>query len=234
MQIVIYTLVLFVFISLVFKLSFWKIHYSFIFGAALGLFVYFIFPIASEQSKTAFEALLNDTKILGDMAVFVLLEAAIILSYCIVGFLHKSNNRTKKWLQILKYYPGFLAFPLVFYLLSQLFFSLTGVDFKTIALGFGGACFVLVPLVSFVVNKWMPDEEQRREILLMTNVFIVLLGLVATANGKMTYSPQHETIALDKIILSVVLFIGLFTLGFVLNRLKWKLHNKKSINNNNQ
>ena len=122
----------------------------------------------------------------------------------------------------------------MFYLLSQLFFSLTGVDFKTIALGFGGACFVLVPLVSFVVNKWMPDEEQRREILLMTNVFIVLLGLVATANGKMTYSPQHETIALDKIILSVVLFIGLFTLGFVLNRLKWKLHNKKSINNNNQ
>jgi len=60
-------------------------------------------------------------------------------------------------------------------------------------------------------------------------LFICILGLLTTVNGKTTYAATEEALNWKAIILSIGLFVVLFLIGFAWNKLKWPLLQRKEL-----
>ena len=88
-------------------------------------------------------------------------------------------------LAVCRYVPGLLVFPVLFAILTQLIFSLPGVDFAATAWSLGACLLIAAPLAaSAVFAGSFRKKEIRLELLFMVNMLIAALGVVATVNGR--------------------------------------------------
>ncbi|MFV0304167.1 MAG: hypothetical protein ACK5IC_01635 [Moheibacter sp.] len=231
MSIIIDILILFILINTLLKLSFWKFWQVLGVSFLVGIFILGVYPFATEQSQRVMQSYLQNTEILNNMAVLVTIESVICLNFGFVSLLDFLNGTQSKWGKILNYYPGLLIFPVLLYLLTQSFFAFTGADFETTALVFAVVSILGIPLLSISIRKLIPETDLRLEIHLLVSFFVAVLGLIATTNGKIMYVSTPQFIDYKKGLLTLGLFMGLFAMGFLLNRIWWKF--KRSKNNFN-
>lgn len=228
MELIIDVLLLFILLNCLFKLSLWHWWQRLAFSAVLGWFAWWSVRYAILQSKTQIADFLANTEALQTMAILVTIESAIGLAFClrwlneftVYGKL-STVNKAFLW-----FYPSLLIFPVVFYLLTQTIFSLTGVPFETTGLAFGIGTVLLLPLLSEAVRWLLPDEGSRVELHLLLTIFVCLLGLIATEHGKMVYAMKESPVDWHQLLLTFSLFLLLGAAGFVFSRLKWRF--KKS------
>lgn len=72
-------------------------------------------------------------------------------------------------------------------------------------------------------------RRSRLEVHFLVSLFICILGLLTTVNGKTTYAATEEALNWKAIILSIGLFVILFLIGFAWNKLKWPLLQRKEL-----
>ncbi len=223
MEQVLFVLMLFVVINNAVKLSFWKWWQVGLFSLIAAAFVVVMYPYAILQSKTQIADYLQNTEALQNMAILVTAESAICFGFCVEYLRGVYGRKHPWWRRLLRWYPGLLLFPVLFYVLVELIFLMTGVSFTTTACMLAAAVLVLLPLFTRLMAWLVPESDLRIELHFLVSLFICILGLLSTVNGQTVYAPQDEPINWNAVLLSIVLFALFFAFGFVWNRIKFPL-----------
>ncbi|GHV72321.1 hypothetical protein FACS1894201_00830 [Bacteroidia bacterium] len=220
---------LFILINSILKLSFRKWWQSVVFGGICATFIIGICPLATLQSKTQLSDFLNNMSVMQDTAVLITLESVICFTFCFASL--SGRKKGKGWTRLLDVYPGLLVFPVLFYILTQLIFSMPGTSFTVISYFLGMIVFAGFSLLTLLVKRLYPEIEFRLEIHFLVSLLICIIGLITTVDGTVTYSAVGETINIKALVYSFGLFAVLFLSGYVWNRLKWRIKSRKSIFN---
>lgn len=217
---------LFIIINCIVKLSFWKPWQMIVFSVICSVFVVWTCQYAILQSKTQLNDYLNNTKVLQDSAVLITIESAICFGFCFVALREKIGAKTKIGAKLLYSYPSLLMFPVLFYLLTQLIFAFPGIDFTFISYVLAGIVLLGIPLLSCFVKYFCAEKELRLEVCFLVSLFVCIIGLITTVNGNVTYAATEESINVKALLMSLLLFASSFIIGFVWNRVKWRLSKK--------
>lgn len=223
MEQVLFVLMLFIVINNAVKLSFWKWWQVGLFSLIAAASVVVMYPYAILQSKTQIADYLQNIGALQNMAILVTAESAIGFGFCVAYLRGVYGKKKPWWRQLLWWYPGLLLFPVLFYVLTEFIFLMTGVSFTTTTYVIAATVLVLLPLIAKVMAWFVPESDLRIELHFLISLFICILGLLSTVNGQTVYTPQEEPINWNAVLLSLVLFAVLFTLGFAWNRIKYPL-----------
>lgn len=220
MEYIFIALVVFVLLNTLLKLSFQQWWEAIVYSIFVGGFLWLTWEFAATQSKTEWLTWLYTSEILQNISVLITLEALVIFGFAFVRLQSYLGVKIKPWIRKpLYYYPPLLAFPALFYLLTQLFFTLTGVDFTQTVYWLIASVIVLMPLIVYGFKKLLPEEELRLEILFITNLFVCLIGLIATASAETVYAPQRDyTVNRSAVAIAMLSFSGLFAGGYLINK----------------
>ncbi|MFK8302508.1 hypothetical protein ACI75Y_06320 [Capnocytophaga stomatis] len=227
MEILISVLLVSIAINTVLKISFWKIKYRLLFSVLVGLFVLYVYPMATEQSQTELKWWLEDKHILGTIAVMVTIESMLYVGFCFLSLKDLYVPQKSKKFLILKAYSGLLIFPMSLYIATQSMFYFTGTDFLTIAIFVALGLFAGIFAMSYFVRWLLPEKDIRLEMLFLVSLLVTALGLISTANGNIVYVPKQQTINYKEHLFTFVLFVVIFLTGFAINQIKWKYFNKQ-------
>ncbi|OAV70165.1 hypothetical protein Barb6XT_00005 [Bacteroidales bacterium Barb6XT] len=221
-------LMLFILINGTLKLSFWKTWQTIVFGFVCAAFIVGVCPLAIQQSKTQLTDLLDNARVMQDAAVWITIESAVCFAFCFAS-LRKADGRKKgKWkVRILDGYPGLLLFPVLFYVLTQIIFGMSGTSFTVISCLFALAVFAGLPLLTLLVKRLYPENEFRLEIHFLVSLLVCIIGLIATVDGTVTYSAVNEPFNGNALLFSALLFSAFFLMGFTGNRMKWRRSQNK-------
>ncbi len=216
MEYIIQVLILFITLNTLLKISFWRWWQAMLFAAIAGIFVLTLAPAAASQSKTQLETWMQTPVIMQNVAVLITLETLIILAFTFMRLRKTLGTNVKTDVMTpLNSYPGLLLFPVLFYTLTQLFFSLPGVAFETVARSMAAGVFLLIPLFSWGLSRLIPEEELRLEIQFIVSLFVCFIGLISTVNGETTYSPVNQTLDTHSLLLALSIFVVLLAWGFI-------------------
>lgn len=231
MELILHVLMLFIGINCLIKLSFWKTWQTVLFGLLCAIFVLYSQSYAITLSKTRLEALMHDTLILQDLAVWITFESAICFGFCIVTLRQLFGKMKPKKSRLLYLYPGLLIFPVLFYVQVQLIFGLPGVSFEKISWLLGSVVFLLIPLGSLLFKQLFPETELKLEVHFLLSLFVCIIGLLTTVNGNTTYKSTASETSLIDIGLTFLLFASFFLVGIFFTRLKMIIRNKRLLQN---
>lgn len=214
-------LAFFILLNCLLKLSFLRLWKRVLLSLIAGIFVLIISPYASDQSKTEIASWLSDPKILQNVAVLISLDALIIFAFSIMMLREVFDGRVSKpYLLTLKYYPSLLLFPLLFYLLTYLYFNLPGIDFKTTAYTLALCTAIGLPLLSIGMGKLINELDFRLEVQFIVNLFVCCIGLISTVNGNTNYAAVKQEFNFRAMIIALSIFAILFACGFIIKRIK--------------
>ena len=227
MELIISILMLFIVMNCVLKVSFWKWWQAALFGVVCGVFVAATYPYAILQSKTQIADYLGHTGALQDMAVVITIESVICFAYCVAVLRGWFGQREKWWVKPLKWYPSLLVFPVLFYLQTELIFSFSGVSFTALSYGLAVAVVVLLPLLCAFFRYLLPEKDLRLEVHFLVSLFVCIIGLLTTVNGNVTYQAVEEPTNWKALAVSFGVFLILFLIGMLWNKLKWIVLQKR-------
>ncbi len=186
METVVMTIMALVIFSFVLKMSGQGWIARFITCAVTALFTVLTCEAAA-QSKTQIADWLSQPELMLDMSVWLTIDVAFQTGYCILAAKSLAGplgRRGSMALAVCRYVPGLLVFPVLFAILTQLIFSLPGVDFAATAWSLGACLLIAAPLAAAGLRWLVPEKEIRLELLFMVNMLIAALGVVATVNGR--------------------------------------------------
>lgn len=218
---------LFIVINCILKLSFWKPWQAVLFGVLCAAFVVWSCQYAILQSKTQLTDYLSNITVLQDAAVLITIESALCFAFCFAALREIFGKKVKKWVRPLYWYPSLLIFPVLFYILTQLIFSMSGTDFSTISYALAGTALLLLPLLSIGIRYLFPEKDLRLEVHFLVSLFVCILGLLTTVNGNVTYAAAEEAINWKALGASLSLFAIAFIIGYFWNKVKWIIRQKK-------
>jgi len=222
-------LIVFILINAVLKGSYRKPLQTALFGLLCGGFIIATCPLAVMQSKTQLADFLKDTHVAQNMAVLLTVESTVFFAFCVYELTAtKRHNLLRRLLNI---YPGLLIFPVLFYLLTQLVFSMTGMNFTRLSYLFAAAVALAFPLLSLLCRRLLPERESRLEATLLVSIFVCVIGLISTVNGTTVYAAINKPPNLQALSLAIGGFLLFFFIGLIINKLKWKFKNKTNGNN---
>ncbi|MCT6869241.1 hypothetical protein [Apibacter sp.] len=224
MELILQLLMVLIVINSMVKLSFWKIGQIGIMIVMYAAFILLIYPLAIKQSKTQIEDFLANMVMMQNMSVLITVESTICFAFCFAALKELFGKKKSKLVMIvLKYYPGLLLFLVIFYGLTQSIFTFTGRSFFTIAFLYAFFFLLLIIMGILFIKKVIPEIDIRLEVHFIVSLLICILGLITTVDGKIVYKTSEESINLKYIFLSIGLFLIFFIVGFLGNRIKWKL-----------
>lgn len=234
MELIVQILTLFILINSLLKLSFWKWWQAVLFGLVCAVFILWAKQYAILQSKTQLQDYLSNRGALQDMAVLVTVESGIYLGFCFAALMNRFGKKINRWLLPLYWYPSLLLFPVLFFVLTQMIFSLSGVDFDIIAYALASVTLVLLPLAAYGMKRLVPETDLRLEVLFLVSLFVCVLGLLTTVNANVTYAATEQPLNFKALALSFGLFLVLFTTGYVWSKVKWKIKQRKNLKRKNE
>lgn len=179
MEIVVDTLILLVVFQTALRLSQWPNGWlRLAFCVAIGAAVWLTTDYAAGLSKPQMEDWLHDTTILQNVAVICIIDGL----FC-----------------RLKQYPGLLILPAAFYVLCQLLFSLTGVDFQTTGLLLAVALAATLLILSKAMTWLLPQRSDRYILHTTITILLCLVSLIATQQTVMVYPAINQNVIMEYI-----------------------------------
>jgi hypothetical protein len=227
MELIIQILMLFIAINCLLKLSFWKPWQTIIFSFACSVFTLWTCQYAITQSKTQLHDYLQNVKIMQDMAVLITIESVICFAFCFISLKTINGEKVKNWLKLLKWYPGLLIFLVLFYVLTQTIYAMPGTDFSTISYVMAVIVLVAIPVLSYFLKYLLPEKELKLEVYFLVSLFVCLIGLITTVNDTVIYAKHETPLDTKALIISGGLFIIIFLIGFLWDKIKWIIFKKR-------
>lgn len=195
-------------------------------ATACAGFVLLIWNQAAEQSRTQIADFLASPKQMQDAAVWITLEAMIMIAFCFdsfAGYRHHDNLFKRSISCFLNVYPGLLIGVVLGYALTQTIFAFPGTDFRIVAGWFAASAGTGIALTAGLFRKYLGDKGLRLELLFTTNLFILLMGIIATENGQTCYQ-SVSNVDWKTTVTTLIVFIAGAGLGFI-----WKLIHKTKL-----
>lgn len=221
MELIIQILMVFVLMTTALKLSLTSHYWQIAYALLCASFLVYIYPYCMEQTKPSIEAYIAIRSLREHTALFISLEVLMWLVYCFSG--HSYSEETQILTRdtylaqgislLLKYYPGFLLFPILFYLQTQLFFGLAGASFEFISYSLAIATALLIPLLCYGISYLLPERELRRELLFLSALIVFALGLVMTVDEEIQHHPSPSHYSTADIMLALAVFALCFVIG---------------------
>lgn len=183
MDYVIPLLALFLTLSFLLKVGFYSRWGTWLAAVCCAIFVLLVTPWVTEQSRMDMEVFFASRSRMLDLSVLITLEAAILIAFCFDCF---AGQRTRNTLFkcsvtcLLRLYPGLLIACVLCYALAELLFSFPGLNFNTLAWTAATVTFLITGLGARLLRTLIDDEALRLEILFVTNLFIIILSIIAT------------------------------------------------------
>ena len=218
MQYVVLVLMLLVTLQTWLKLTFMKVWQMVAVAAVCALFVGLTWGYAIDQSRNEIAEWLQDQPLMLDVSVILTLEVLLQMAYCLLAgsLLYDGEvSRRVVWIyRVLRFFPGVLIFPVLFYALVQVIYAFPGADFATVAWSLAAVVLLLLPLGALGMRWIVPEKNLRLEMLFLLAALVLILGIIATVNGTTTFhgSDPVEWSALAAFCLLALLcaLIGLF------------------------
>ena len=227
MELVVQILLLFIIVASVLRLSFergWII--PTLFAVVAAVFVYLTYPYAIEQTKTGLAAYIANRSLREYASIFISLDVALIVAYTF-SRLHRTKGRRGRVVAILlRLYPGVLIFPVLFYLQSTLIFALPGVDFGIVSLLLAFGTVVLLLGLTLLLRFLLPEEELRLEILFLVELFVFILGIIASVDETIRMAPTERPIEWRGLVLTLSIGLFCFVIGYFSPRIRRRLTHK--------
>ena len=223
MEQIILILMLFIAINCAFKLSLWRWWQAGIYSLIMAVFTVLAYPYAILQSKTQIADYLQNTEALQNMAVIITLESALCFGFCVTYLRGLYGKKNPWWAKLLWWYPSLLLFPVVFYCLTEAIFTFVGIAFTTTAYIVAAIVLIAIPALAKAVQYLVPEKDLRLEIHFLVSLFVCILGLLTTVNGKAVYAAVDEPVNWNAVTLALSLFVILFIVGYVWSQIKYPL-----------
>lgn len=194
--------------------------------AAASLSVILACDVAACQSKAQIADWLARPELMLDMSVWLTVDVAFQVAFCVMAAKSLAGPLSRCGsvvLEVCRWFPGVLVFPVLFAVLTELIFSLPGVDFDTIARSLAAGLLVAVPLLAAGLLRPLPEKELRLELLFMVNMLTAALGVVATVNGRTAAAGTNEVDLCALAAVASLLAVGT-AIGVVLNKYLTRKH----------
>lgn len=194
--------------------------------SAASLSVILACDAAAGQSKAQITDWLSQPELMLDMSVWLTVDVAFQVAFCVMAAKSLAGPLSSSgtvMLEVCRWFPGGLVFPVLFTALTELIFSLPGVDFDTIAWSLAAGLLVAVPLLATGMLRILPEKELRLELLFMVNMLIAALGVVATVNGRTAAAGTNEADLGALAAVAALLAVGT-TIGIVMNKYLTRKH----------
>ncbi len=181
--------------------------------------------MALNQSKTQIADWLATPDLMLDLAVLLTVDVFFQISFCVLMSSEVAGERLRRigraLLELTKWVPGLLIFPVLFALLVQMIFAFPGTDFGTITLATAGGVLVAAMVLSWIAGEALPEADLRLELIFLLNALIAVLGVVATVNGR-TAAVGTNSVAWDSLAGVFGLLVAGAAIGFIkFNRKKY-------------
>ncbi len=228
MEIVVLVLMFLVMFMTWLKLSFLKAWHIAVISAICSLFIVLTWRIAIEQSRNEISEWLGNQRLMLDTSVVLTIEVLWQMCFCLLSgkllYGEKVGRRTILAYRALRFFPGVLILPVLFYALIQAVYAFTGVSFSLVAWTMAAFVFLLMPAGAYAIRFLLPEKPLRLEILFLCASMILILGIIATVNGSTTFkgSDPIEWAALGTFAL-IALVCG--TVGFLIRQYKIRKSN---------
>ncbi len=228
MEIVVLVLMFLVMFMTWLKLSFLKAWHIAVISAICSLFIVLTWRIAIEQSRNEISEWLGNQRLMLDTSVVLTIEVLWQMCFCLLSgkllYGEKVGRRTIFAYRVLRFFPGVLILPVLFYALIQAVYAFTGVSFSLVAWTMAAFVFLLMPSGAYAMRFLLPEKPLRLEILFLCASMILILGIIATVNGSTTFkgSDPIEWAALGTFAL-IALVCG--TVGFCIRQYKIRKSN---------
>ena len=227
MEYVVGILLGFIALNFLLKIGFYESFYGILAaGVACSLFILAIWPWATEQSKTQIADFLASPARMQDAAVMITIESTVMIAFCFdcfAGFRRHDTFFKRNLTRILKYYPGLLITLVLAYTLTQTIFAFPGISFHRMAWSFAAISGIGVVGAGWFLKKYLVDRSLRLELLFVTNLFIILTGIIATENGKTSYE-SVSNVNIYATLVTLGIFVAGARIGFI-----WKMIKKTRI-----
>ncbi len=191
MEIVVLVLMFLVMFMTWLKLSFLKAWHIAVISAICSLFIILMWRIAIEQSRNEISEWLGNQRLMLDTSVVLTIEVLWQMCFCLLSgkllYGEKVGRRTIFVYRALRFFPGILILPVLFYALIQAVYAFTGVGFSLVAYAVAAFVFLLMSGGAFVIRLLLPEKPLRLEILFLCASMILILGIIATVNGSTTF-----------------------------------------------
>ncbi|MDR1758478.1 MAG: hypothetical protein LBR51_05930 [Bacteroidales bacterium] len=211
-------LVIFIIFATLFKLSFWKWWQVLLFGFLCAGFVVVSCRWSILQSKTQWVALFRQHTVIQNAVVWLTLESIAGFAFCFIR-----PSRPYKWVsKCLQWYPGLWIFPVLFYLQTQTIFTLSGSNFNLLSYGVAAVVLAAFPLLSMGLQRLCPAPQTREELYFMSLIFAIIIGLLATTNGTVSYRYVHTPVNIKILLISIAIFLLFFLAGVFWHRYRHK------------
>ncbi|MDR0743453.1 MAG: hypothetical protein LBF05_03745 [Tannerella sp.] len=224
MEYLIQILLLFILFGNVLKISFWRRWQAAVSGLICAAFTVATCRYTVLQSKTQLTEFMYNTKVMQDIAVLITIESMLCFGFCFMElrsmFDSETHGKLSIWRSLLQWYPGLLIFPVLFYLQTQLIFSMPGVSFNVLSYSLAASVLTGIPLLSYLIKRFFPEKDLRLEVYFLVNLFVCITGLIATVDGTTVYPAAAEPLNIKAIVSSLGLLGLFFVTGFLLNKLK--------------
>ena len=221
METLVWLLVFFIVLNTAVKMSLWKMWQQIACCLVIGLLVFGATHYVVLLSKTQLEAMVQ--------AVVLTIDAAVCTAFCLL-WLNEEQPRSRMgrcmWAALYAY-PQLLVLPALCYALAVAVFAAPGVDFVTLGGGFAFAAAVALLVLSLAMRWLLPVVQARVELHLLLSGGIAAVGLVATQATRMVYGIAETPVRWKAMLATLAGFVLLMGVGFLADRLKKKMKNKK-------
>lgn len=173
----------FIALSFLLKVGFYPRWGVWLAAGCCAVFVLFITPWVTEQSKTEMAVFFASRRQMLNVSVCVTLEAAAMIAYCFDCFaeMRTRNTAFKRTVTCLLYlYPGVLTGGVICYVLAQVLFTFPGTDFKMLSRTAAAILFLFIGIGACLLRRITESRALRLELLFIVNLIIVVLSIIAT------------------------------------------------------
>ena len=157
METVILVLMLVVIFMTWLKLTFLKMWQIIVVAVICSLFIGLSWSYAIQQSRNEISEWLGNQRLMLDTSVWLTIEVFWQMAYCMLSgklLYGETVSRRTIWIyRILRFFPGLLIFPVLFYLQIQVMYQISGVDFAIVSWSLALIVFVAVIGGSYLL-KW--------------------------------------------------------------------------------
>lgn len=207
METVVIFIMLLVGLGYLLKLTFMRPWIMIAEAAVIGFAVVLSTDYAIMQSKTQIADWLQTPELMLNLAVVMTVDVMFQIGFCVSMLSEGSSFRKRAMRGILLYFPGFLIFPVMFYLLVQMIFTFVGADFNTVGFVTGLCLLCGAPLVALVLKQLIPERFLRLEMIFYINCLVGILGIIASVNGR------TATVGVNELNLAAFATMAALTLG---------------------
>ncbi len=187
-----------------------------------GIFVFAVHTRAIEQSYDSFTRQLENTRLITDFVVVLVLEALLGILTAIFMIRKHFGESARSRFRLAMYFPGLTVFPALFYFMSLFYLNSFTFSFTSVAVALAVAFPLVILLLRYTAKKIVPEFELRAELKFILHILQLLGGIILSIQYmKLPVAQLSDApvLPLGDLLIMLLLTAGFVGIGLLKHRL---------------